>query len=253
MSKDNISLKKELIMKNPLKISFLLSLLSLNASQQYPQHSLLYYSQYKQDQFLVEHVFHHKKNGVFFDIGAHDGISLSNTYYFEKELGWTGICVEPQDENFQLLAKNRNCICLHGGIFDTEGELEFVKVNGPSEMLSGLAQTYDPRHLKRAQLEIAQLGGSIEIVKIKTFLFNDVCAKNNITHIDFLSVDTEGSEEKILHSIDFEHINISVIAVENNYKENTIKLFLETKGYMLLCKVGCDDIYIKKADFDWEQ
>jgi len=235
--------------KNYITISFLLSIGALNAANQYSQPFFPYYSQCGQDKYLIESVFNHKKNGVFFDIGAHDGISYSNTYYFEKELEWTGVCVEPQDENFQSLAKNRKCICLHGGIFDTEGELEFIKVNGPSEMLSGLAQTYDPRHLRRAQTEVAQLGGSIEILKIKTFRFNDICAKNNITHIDFLSIDTEGSEERIIQSIDFEAIDISVIAVENNFRENTIRLFLETKGYSFLCTLTGDDIYIKNVNF----
>lgn len=236
-------------MKHYITISLLLSIGILNGANQYLQPFFPYYSQGGQDKYLIEVVFKHKKNGVFFDIGAHDGISYSNTYYFEKELGWTGVCVEPQDDNFHALAKNRKCTCVHGGIFDTAGELEFIKVHGPSEMLSGLALTYDPRHLARAHAEVVQLGGSIEIVNIKTFRFNDVCAQNSITHIDLLSIDTEGSEEKIIQSIDFQTIDISVIAVENNYRENTIRLFLETKGYSLICTVAGDDIYIKNANF----
>jgi len=234
-------------MKQYIVISLLLCIATLQTTNHYLQPFFPYHSQDGQDKYLVESTFNYKKNGVFFDIGAHDGVSYSNTYYFEKELGWTGICVEPQDENFQALVKNRSCLCLHGGIFDVEGELEFIQVNGPSEMLSGLAQTYDSRHLHRAQREVAQLGGSIEVVRIKTFRFNEVCAKNNIRHIDFLSIDTEGSEEKIIKSIDFQAIDISVIAVENNYRENNIRPFLEGNGYGFLCTIGGDDIYIKKA------
>lgn len=54
---------------------------------------------------MNERFFKNLKNGVFFDIGAHDGVSLSNTYFFEKELGWSGICLEPIPEVFERLKK----------------------------------------------------------------------------------------------------------------------------------------------------
>ena len=71
-----------------------------------------YKSQHKQDEFVVNY-FKGKKNGVFVDIGAHDGITLSNTYVLEKELGWTGICVEPMDHEYKKLTECRNCITCH--------------------------------------------------------------------------------------------------------------------------------------------
>ena len=43
----------------------------------------MYYSQFKQDQFLEEVVFKGYKNGTFVDVGAHDGVSINNTLYFE--------------------------------------------------------------------------------------------------------------------------------------------------------------------------
>lgn len=70
-----------------------------------------FYSQYKQDEYLYKKFFKKKRNGVFFDIGAHNGIKISNTYFFEKNLGWTGVCVEPRDSAFEELEKNRECIC----------------------------------------------------------------------------------------------------------------------------------------------
>lgn len=203
-----------------------------------------YYSQAGQDKFLIEKIFGFSKKGVFFDIGAHDGVSYSNTYFFEKECGWTGVCVEAQPENYFHLKRNRKCICLKGGIFDREGEVEFLKVNGPSEMLSGILETYESKHLERAKNEIKELGGSLEIVKIKTFIFNQVCKKYGITHIDVLSIDTEGSEERIFKTIDFENIDIDVILVENNYQSNNIRKFLGGLGYKFLTTIG-DDIYKK--------
>jgi len=69
-----------------------------------------YYSQYQQDKYLNEIVFKNKEKGFFLDIGAHDGASLNNTYFFEKYRKWNGICIEPIPEVFAKLDENRNCI-----------------------------------------------------------------------------------------------------------------------------------------------
>lgn len=204
-----------------------------------------YYSQEGQDKYVVEKLFNHKKHGVFVDIGAHDGVSFSNTYYLEKELNWTGICVEPQKKMFEQLAKNRSCICIEGCIFTSSGTKDFLQVNGPSDMLSGLLETYDPRHLDRAKKEVAQRGGSLEILHIEAYTFNDICKKYGIDHVDFLSIDTEGSEELIIKSIDFDTIDITVLAVENNYRDNHVKEHLVARGYKLDRVLGGDEIYVK--------
>ncbi|MDR3645998.1 MAG: FkbM family methyltransferase [Candidatus Babeliales bacterium] len=206
-----------------------------------------YYSQHGQDKYVNEQIFKSKKNGVFVDIGAFDGIDISNTYFFEKELNWTGICIEPIEEVFNLLAKNRNCVCVKGCVFEVTGEKDFLKVKGYPEMLSGLLETYDERHLRRIDVEINEKGGSREVVKVKTYNFNDLCKQNNITHIDYLSIDTEGSEESIIRSINFDEIFIDVISVENNFNSDFFYNFLTQKNYKLLCKFDIDEVY-KKID-----
>lgn len=227
--------------------SIIACLVATTTQAQYYQPFAPYYSQVGQDKYVVEEIFHHKKHGVFVDIGAHDGISYSNTYYLEKELGWSGICIEPQPDQFQALQRNRKCICVEGGIFNQSGEQDFLLVKGPSEMLSGLASTYDLRHLQRADREISYLGGSRQFIKIKTYTLNEICKKHNISHIDFLSIDTEGSEEAIIKSIDFDALPIHVITVENNYNSPVIHNYLTQKGYTFLCKFVGDEIYINHA------
>ena len=56
-------------------------------------------SQLGQDKYLFENFLKHK-NGFFVDVGAHDGVFLSNTFFFENELNWSGVCVEPSSLNF---------------------------------------------------------------------------------------------------------------------------------------------------------
>ncbi|MDA9981739.1 hypothetical protein N9H39_03180 [Gammaproteobacteria bacterium] len=62
-------------------------------------------SQAGQDRWVVE-TLKGKKNGFFLEIGASDGVNLSNTYALERELGWTGCCVEPNPMDYAKLRKD---------------------------------------------------------------------------------------------------------------------------------------------------
>jgi FkbM family methyltransferase len=212
---------------------------------EYSQPFAPYYSQLGQDKYLNENIFKGKRNGAFFDIGAHDGISYSNSYFFEKELGWSGVCIEPQEVPFKKLEKNRICFCVNGCVYSKTSKFKFVQVNGPSDMLSGLLETYDPRHHQRVKTVITSLGGSKEILEVEAYTLNDLCEKFNITHIDFVSIDTEGSENAIVKSIDFNKITIDVFVIENNYNENNLQEYLILKGYELYHTIDSDDIYVR--------
>ncbi|KAB7494704.1 hypothetical protein Anas_07473 [Armadillidium nasatum] len=86
------------------------------------------YSQFQEGLYLLEY-FKNKKNGTFIEVGALDGEFLSNTLILEKELGWTGLLIEPNPEQYKLLSsKNRkafhaNC-CLSKTTTPTEAFLE---------------------------------------------------------------------------------------------------------------------------------
>jgi len=58
-------------------------------------------------------VFNEKRNGYFLDIGAHDGIHISNTYLLERRYGWSGICIEANRDTFLKLQKNRKATCVN--------------------------------------------------------------------------------------------------------------------------------------------
>lgn len=68
-----------------------------------------YKSQSFQDIVLDRWMFEGARDGVFVDIGAADGVSFSNSYFFEKERGWRGLCIEPNREDFARLERNREC------------------------------------------------------------------------------------------------------------------------------------------------
>jgi len=204
-----------------------------------------YYSQIGQDKFVDDYL-NSKMNGVFVDIGAHDGKSCSNTLFFELFRNWTGICVEPGPQEFLKLDNLRKSINVNACISDYDGESEFTYIEGYANMLSGLSEDYNNQHQNRINDEINTYGGEIKKIKSPVFKLQTLLDKYNILDIDYCSIDTEGSEFNIISSIDFDKTNIKIFSIENNYGDNTIKNFLEDKGYILYTKIRWDDIFIKK-------
>lgn len=184
------------------------------------------------------------EKGYFVDIGAHDGVTGSATKYFE-ELGWEGVCVEPLPKVFEQLSQNRTCILKNVAISDKVGTADFLEIEGYSEMLSGLTDSYDPRHAARIQRELEQFGGSQKLIQVKTCKFDDVVSQ---TRIDFMSIDTEGSEMQILKTIDFEKYDIRVVSVENNFMDPAFEVFFAQRGYRLdSVWSNCDQVFVKIA------
>ena len=204
-----------------------------------------FYSQFGQDRWLSQTVFKNIKNGYFVEIGADDGIQGSNTKYFE-EIGWTGVCIEPSPERFLSLTDNRKCHCENVAISNTDGTVQFMDISGYGKQLSGIVDMYDPRHKTRIEGDLNNPKNTgYEIVDVRCVTLNSVLDKYDIQHVDFCSIDTEGAEVNILSSIDFDAINIRVIMVENNYKDESIDTILTKNGYIKRHSIRIDDIYVK--------
>jgi FkbM family methyltransferase len=206
-----------------------------------------FYSQHGQDKYFFENFFKDKKSeGFFLDIGAHDGLDINNTVFFERELGWKGICIEPMKNRFDSLVKNRNCICINGCVSNIEGEEDFIIFPEYTDMLSGLAKTFDEKIKNLVDSKIKeQNNDSSKTIKVKSFILNNILEEYKINHIDFVSLDTEGAELSILETIDFEKINIDFFTIENNNYDNKIKKFMKSKGYKLIEVLNCDELYKK--------
>ena len=204
-----------------------------------------YYGQYSQDQFVNEKYFNGMKGGTFVEIGAFDGVTYSNAFFFENELGWGGICVEPNPDMFEKLKQNRKCQCIQGCVSDKPGEAKYLYMSEVAA-LGGLIDKYDPRHVERLNRELREAGGYSKEIRVQCYTFNDLMESNGITHVNFLSIDTEGGEYDILESIDFSKCLIDVIAVEDNYKDPRFVQLLDSKGFSLVENKSCDLIFARR-------
>ena len=205
-------------------------------------------SQFGQDKFIYQQFFKDKNEpGFFLEIGADDGVRFSNCYFFENELKWRGIAVEARKTAYEKLKENRKCICENCALSDIEEETEFLDIKGYGLGLSGLINKYDKRHVSRINQEIKNKANKgKEVYKVKTVTLNSLLNKHNVKKIDFLSIDTEGSELSILGTLDFDNFNIDVITIEDNYNDPELMNFFKKRGYNFIKNIECDKIFKKK-------
>ena len=175
-----------------------------------------YSGQIEQDFLLDSAVFQGMRDGVFVDIGAHDGTTLSNTLVFERERGWRGLCIEPNPAVFTQLAKARKVPTLNVAVGAENGVLPFHQVIGHGEMLSGLVDTTSPDHMARVEREVARFGGNTTIIDVPVRRLDDILTEYGIDEVHYLSIDTEGAERAVLASLDHTRVFIHVVDVECN-------------------------------------
>lgn len=184
-------------------------------------------SQLGQDLWVLEKTGY-KCGGFFVEFGATDGVLLSNTWLLEKEFGWKGICAEPNPKFFEQLKKNRDCIVSSQYIGRATGEeIEFILADayGGSKEFAG-----DDMHIeKRNAYAAAGQTTMLTSVSLDEFLETHNAPRT----IDYVSIDTEGSEYSILLDFPFEKWNIKLLTIEHNYTErrSAINEILTRNGY----------------------
>ena len=205
----------------------------------------MFYSQCSQDKYLENKFFKGYKNGFYVDVGAHNGIDINNTLYFERNNNWNGINIEPIKKIFDSLVKNRpNDININCAVCNHNGETEFYLNEGYTEMLSGIKDNYDKRHLERLNNENIDNFSTTQIIKVITKKLDTIFDENNILHINYLSIDVEGAEFEVIKSINFDKVFIDIIGFENNFIDVSIPIiiFLENNGFKL--DIISDDIFM---------
>lgn len=160
--------------------------------------------------------------GFFVEFGACDGVTLSNSAYFESTRAWRGILAEPARRWHRALVRNRpaatidtRCVWASSG-----GELEFAEARAGE--LSSVTTLADPT-------------AAVRRYKVTTVSLDDLLAEHAApAPVDYLSIDTEGSELTILAAFDLERWRPRVLTVEHNYtvQREPIRRLLVDRGYI---------------------
>ena len=163
-----------------------------------------------------------KRGGYFVEFGSCDGLHLSNTYMLEKQFGWQGILAEPAHIWHADLERNRTAIIDHRCVSkDTGHYVDFLEVSsnpGTSKVTTIQGEDLTNRSYKVETVSLIDLLGS----------------HNAPQYIDFISMDTEGTESEILSSFDFRKYKFGFISVEKHRSSEDITSLLESAGYEVL-------------------
>ncbi len=207
------------------------------------------YSQLFEDYFL-DSLMKHSRNGFYVDIGANDPFNLNNTAFFYQK-GWHGINIEPDMQKFNLLKEKRpDDININMGVGKNAGILKFYRFKD-----SSLCTFSEDEAKKRVQQGVELIGETEVFVDTLA----NILAKNipSEKRIDFISIDVEGLNRDVLYSNDWKKYRPRYVCIEvAEYckdvltKDMEIVKFLEKQKYKEVFFNGINSIFkdIKKNE-----
>ncbi len=217
----------------------------------------LYKAQFGEDRILWQ-VFRRRPTGYFIEVGAYDGVTLSNTYFLEQ-MGWRGLLIEPILPLCQKAADARprsrviHAACSKQG---SSGRARFtVAQNVP--VLSFLQA--DREHVDRCKREGAEL---VEI-EVPLVTLDDILLKerkspapfggpwmpNGGWRIDLVSIDTEGCELDVLDGVSLERFKPRILVIENDRPAGAaLEPYLNGRGYRKFHRQKINDFYVRTDD-----
>jgi hypothetical protein len=186
-----------------------------------------------------------KRGGYFCEFGATNGIDLSNTYLLENEFGWNGILAEPNPIYHAGLNRDRRCHISSKCVYGSSGQtMQFSCASIPH--LSRLLDVVPDDQHERTGRRVSE-----QIIEVEAISLNDLldqyCAP---VHIDYISMDTEGSEFEILSRFDFARRTVATFSIEHNFStaRERIHALLTSHGYVRRFEhlSQFDDWYIRR-------
>lgn len=187
----------------------------------------------------VDTVFGQHRGGFFLDFGAFDGITISNTFFLERQRGWTGICVEPNPTFYPCLCAVRNCITVNAALWPQSRQtLRLLDAHGLSS-LSQFADADDNATRRRK--------ATVREVEVDTVNPTELLRRFDAPRtIHYLSLDVEGAELEVLSGLDLTTYQVALMTVEHNHNTD-----LQDKVMSYLTPFGYRAVTVRNEDWFW--
>jgi hypothetical protein len=175
-------------------------------------------------------------------MGALDGITYSNSFYFNGALDWKGVLIEANPNNYKKLVLNRQfelVTPIHAAVCDKEKDVHWVSRNAGNGATGGIFE-FAPKEFQEKWWSKKLIDNALVIkcLPLSTIILNTTARTNGHAFFDFFSLGVEGAEYEVLKSIDFDAISFGVIFYEsdqhNPLKNVITRSFLESQGYPFL-------------------
>jgi FkbM family methyltransferase len=200
-------------------------------------------SQDKEDLFIKK-FFKNKNKGIYLDIGCFNPLLWNNTYLLYKK-GWSGINVDIQKINIDLFNITRpgdiNICC---ALYDKKKILDLYNLKGEN---NSAVMTIDKSHAEKMKFLFKK---KIIKKKIETLTFSEMIKNYNIkiNNIDFLNIDTEGSDFNVLKSINIQKYKPKLICIEisqftKQSDKKKILNYLKLNDYKFIYKTSVSSFF----------
>lgn len=163
------------------------------------------------EEWIIRDYFQDRRDGVFVDVGANHYKDGSNTYYLESKLGWSGIAIDPQAGFAADYRKHRPRTRFFPLFVSdaSDASVTFYEAEGNS-----LVASVDRRFSERGGNRATDPVYKTQAVSAPTVKLTDLLDRARVSNIDFLSVDVELSEPKVLGGFDIERFKPSLVCIE---------------------------------------
>jgi FkbM family methyltransferase len=213
----------------------------------------MHHSQCQEDKYLNQHFFKNKRNGIYIELGALDGKLYSNTKFFQDELDWRGILIEPHPNKFKDMEKNRpNNFLFNNLVSNSEEELKFKYFVNGHAAVSGVENTLPQSHFDIYFDNEREKSLPQDSIYIKPKTLTEIIKQTKISHIDFLSLDVEGHEYEVLQSWDFS-VPIDLVMIEmlkdQTEKNEACRQLLLSHDYGFHSRYKHNEIFIQHGIF----
>ncbi|CAF3341653.1 unnamed protein product [Rotaria socialis] len=201
-----------------------------------------YYSQSREDEALHKWIFNNTKEnqnpGIFVELGAANGITFSNTLFFERMFDWRGVLFEAQPENAKLLLKADREKTVKLPVAICSALQTHIRMLGGPGFVAGNIDTMD------ADFKEAWHKNDNKTVDVPCGPIGSYLTAIGITHIDLFSLDVEGGELSVLLTMNW-NIQVHYLLIENNSNTPNIIILLKSHGFRVQdfkpCSLGVTD------------
>jgi FkbM family methyltransferase len=194
-----------------------------------------FYSQQGEDRILAR-LFPGDQAGTCVDVGAHDGIQFSNSYYFEQ-IGWRCVLIEPAPKLCAAIRENRRSLLFECAASEAEGEAVLHWVEG-----ADLYSTVDADDSS---------GADTWEIRVRTRRLDDILTEAGVARIDFISIDVEGHEMSVLRGFSIERWKPRIVIIEDNsnLSDSSVLHFMEQHSYLRFYRTGVNDWYAAPGEW----
>lgn len=178
-----------------------------------------YFSQFYED-YVLAYVFQNTEKGLFVDVGVNDPIIHNATHYFHQK-GWHGINIEPNKELFNQILKARP---------------DDINVNKAATNYKGSAKFYIPglgSGIASLNEKILQIRGgqNDRTINVETDNLNNILKEHSVTDIDFIKIDVEGAESKVIEGLDLKKYRPKILVLESESPYRSLRILNLRRSY----------------------